>query len=216
MNEKNNSGSLTYYIDEPFFKMRVSVKFTNMNNFVRKGISSSGNPFYSLAKDVRKVIQLDLNPVMSKDFSLDSTIFLNKFEQRLVVRYMKSFYDKLMEHSTEIFRRNIIDGIECFDIIQGGVIKYKVFENIRFNSGKNIELVPIADKTKDDTPFCGVMMAINHRAKHIVMTPDEFEYFIDLISNIDIDKYFYDAVSMMYLSDLNKAGKFINNKPNKL
>lgn len=210
MTEKSNNGSLTYYIDDPFFKMRVSVKFTNMNTFICKGISSSGNPFCSLSKDVRKVIQLDLNPIMGKDFSLNNTIFLNKFEQRLLVRYMNKFHKTLIDHSKELFRRNIIDGIERFEVVSASVAKYQAYENIQFASGKNIEFIPYADKTKDDTPFCGVMMSINHRSKHIIMTPDEFEYFIDLISNIDIDKCFVDAVNMMYLSDLNRSGKFIN------
>lgn len=218
MIEKSNSnaGTLTYHLDEPFFKMRVSARFTNMSSFITKGISSSGNPFCSLAKDVKKCIQIDLNPIMSKEFSLNNVIFLNKFEQRLFVSRMRKFHDKLMDNSNKIFRRNNVDGIDCYDVVEYEISKYKVYDNIILSSGKNIEFVPTTDKTKDDIPFCGVMMAINRRSKYIIMTPDEFEYFMYLISSIDIEKCFTDAISMMYLSDLNKSGKIINNKGNQI
>ena len=206
-----NNGSLIYYIDDSFFKMRVSVRFTNMNGFMRKGFSSNGNPFCSIGKDVRKTLHIDLNPLIGKDFSLDSTVFLNKFEQSLFIKHLDKFYEKLLKYSDEIYRKNDVDGIECYEVIESGVIRNSVFDNINFASGKNIELVPVADRTKDDRPFCGVMMAINHRAKYIIMTPDEFEYFIEMIKGIDIDKYYYEAISLMYLADLNNSGKIINN-----
>ena len=206
----NNNGSLTYYLDEPFFKMRISVRFTNMNNFICKGISSSGNPFCSLGKDVRKTIQIDLNPLMGKDFSMDNVIFLNKFEQRLVVRRMKAFFNKVLEYSSSIFRKNNIDGIDCYEVVESEINKNSVFENIILASGKNIELIPVTDRTKDDIPFCGVMMAINHRIKYIILSPDEFEYLIDLLAGINIEKCFNEAISMMYLSELNKSTKLVN------
>ena len=198
----NNNGSLIYTVDDLFGKIKISVKYNNINNFVSKGVSSVGNSFYTVSDACRKSLQIDLNGYRSTEYSLEKTVFMNGFEQRLLIQRMERYYKKLHDNANLIYRRNIIDGIEQFEIVEQEIRNNRVCEIINFSSGKNIELIPATDTDKTGLSFCGTLFAVNQRRAFLILTIDEFEYFISKMKKIDMDSLLQTLMQTIYLSEL--------------
>lgn len=206
----NNNGSLIYTVDDLFGKIKISVKYNNINNFVSKGVSSVGNSFYTVSDACRKSLQIDLNGYRSTEYSLEKTVFMNGFEQRLLIQRMERYYKKLHDNANLIYRRNIIDGIEQFEIVEQEIRNNRVCEIINFSSGKNIELIPATDIDKTGLSFCGTLFAVNQRRAFLILTIDEFEYFISKMKKIDMDSLLQTLMQTIYLSELSNKINVIN------
>lgn len=206
----NNNGSLIYTVDDLFGKIKISVKYNNINNFVSKGVSSVGNSFYTVSDACRKSLQIDLNGYRSTEYSLEKTVFMNGFEQRLLIQRMERYYKKLHDNANLIYRRNIIDGIEQFEIVEQEIRNNRVCEIINFSSGKNIELIPATDTDKTGLSFCGTLFAVNQRRAFLILTIDEFEYFISKMKKIDMDSLLQTLMQTIYLSELSNKINVIN------
>lgn len=210
MIDRTNNGSLIYTVDDLFGKIKISVKYNNINNFVSKGVSSVGNSFYTVSDACRKTLQLDLNGFHPSEYSLDKTVFMNGFEQKLLIQRMERYYKKLHDKANLIYRRNIIDGIEQFEIVEHEIRNNHVCEIINFTSGKNIELIPATDTDKTGLSFCGTLFAINQRRAFLILTIDEFEYFIYRIKTIDMNALLQTLMQTVYLSELSNKINVIN------
>jgi hypothetical protein len=211
----NNNGSLIYHIYEFYGKLKISVKFTNINGYITKGISSQGNSFCTIGENCRKNIELDMNVDSRKrsEYSLSKTIFLNSFEQKLFIDRLARFYNNLRSHSADVYRKNIIDGIEQFVVNEYTVRTNTIYESITFASGKNIEISPATDIDNNSTPYCGILMSFNHRSSAMIMSIDEFEYFINIIKSINLNKILNSIMQTVYLAELSGKVTMLNSPP---